>query len=215
MEYLGDPKLGIVIYRNKLPKELEIPQRLEKLAKVKNFHPYYGWKEALVGHQEKMPEYRDCWDFKVAEALANMAKGTEYDDLHKVYNQVGSEIKQCVTEYCGPYNITMKYMESINFVKYEKNQHFHYHADHGFSYVCTVSSIAYLNDDYEGGELSFHTLDLKHKPSSGDIIVFPSNFIYAHAALPVTKGVKYSAVTMFDYTDDFHKHHVANYPKAK
>lgn len=207
MEYLGDPKFGIVIYRNQLPKELNIPQRLENLMKIDRSSAYYQWREALVGHQQKMPEYRDCWDFKVEENFAKYSENTKFNDLYNIYHEVKTKIKNCVTEYCGPYNITMNYMESINFIKYQKNQHFHYHADHGFSYVCTVSSIAYLNDDYDGGELSFHSLDLKYQPNCGDVIVFPSAFIYAHAALPVTSGVKYSAVTMFDYNDDNHKNH--------
>jgi hypothetical protein len=208
MEYLGDPKLGIVIYRNELDRSLDIPQRLENLIKMNSDNPYFQWREALVGHQEKMPEYRDCWDFKVAENLAESTKNTPFSDLYNVFNEVKTKITTRVTEYCSPYNISMNYMESINFVKYEKGQHFYYHADHGFSYVCTVSSIAYLNDEYEGGELSFYTLDLKHKPTYGDIIIFPSAYIYAHASLPVTSGVKYSAVTMFDYNDDYHKNHL-------
>ena len=79
-------------------------------------------------------------------------------------------------------------------------EHFAVHTDHGFSYICTVSNIVYLNDDYEGGELHFPLLDITYKPEAGDSIFFPSTYIYAHASLPVTEGVKYSAVTMFDYT---------------
>jgi hypothetical protein len=41
-------------------------------------------------------------------------------------------------------------------------------------------------------------------PAAGDIVLFPSNFLYAHAALPVEQGTKYSAVTMFDYNDINH-----------
>jgi hypothetical protein len=63
----------------------------------------------------------------------------------------------------------------------------------------------YLNDDYEGGELWFPYLDIKFKPTYGDIVMFPSTYIYAHASLPVTRGTKYAAVTMFDYNDRFHK----------
>jgi len=212
MEYLGDPKFGIAIYRNQLPNDLNIPQRLEALMNVNPSSPHYQWQEAMVGHRQKMPEYRSCHDFKIHKALAEQCKNTTYDDIYKIYAEVGGKIKSRVDEYCGPYNISMNYMESINFVKYEKGDHFSYHADHGFSYVCVVSSIAYLNDDYEGGELSFYKLDMKFKPSYGDIIVFPSAYIYAHAALPVTSGVKYSAVTMFDYNDDNHKY---NYNPAK
>jgi hypothetical protein len=104
------------------------------------------------------------------------------------------------------YNITMRYMEAINFVRYGPGEHFAVHTDHGFSYICTVSNIVYLNDGYDGGELHFPLLDISYKPEAGDSIFFPSTYIYAHASLPVTSGVKYSAVTMFDYNDDSHQH---------
>ena len=96
-------------------------------------------------------------------------------------------------------------MEAVNFVKYGVGEHFDVHADHGFSYTCTVSSVAYLNDGYEGGELWFNHLDQTIVPKAGDIVICPSTFIYSHASLPVKSGVKYSAVTMFDYSDANHK----------
>jgi predicted 2-oxoglutarate/Fe(II)-dependent dioxygenase YbiX len=99
----------------------------------------------------------------------------------------------------------MEYMEAINFVRYGEGQHFSVHTDDGFSYSCTLSSVGYLNDDYEGGEIWFPNLKLKFRPQKGDILFFPSTYIYAHAALEVTSGIKYSAVTMFDYNDNNHK----------
>ena len=100
-------------------------------------------------------------------------------------------------------------MEAINFVRYGECQHFAVHTDHGFSYTCTVSSVIYLNDDYEGGELYFPYLNITLKPEAGDIVMFPSTYIYAHASMPVKSGIKYSAVTMFDYNDNNHKMTVA------
>jgi predicted 2-oxoglutarate/Fe(II)-dependent dioxygenase YbiX len=70
-----------------------------------------------------------------------------------------------------------------------------------------VSSIGYLNDGYEGGEYVMPYQDIKFKPEAGDLIIHPSDFIYAHASLPVKKGVKFSAVTMYDYNDRNHQHH--------
>jgi hypothetical protein len=44
-------------------------------------------------------------------------------------------------------------------------------------------------------------------PEFGDVLVHPATFVYAHASLPVTKGTKYSAVTMYDYNDRNHQDH--------
>ncbi len=56
-----------------------------------------------------------------------------------------------------------------------------------------LSIVGFLNDDYEGGEFLFsrkHEIPLK----AGDILVFPSNFMYPHEVKEVTKGERYSFV---------------------
>ena len=67
-----------------------------------------------------------------------------------------------------------------------------------------LSSVGYLNDNYEGGELFFDKLNLKIKPKAGDLYLFPSAYIYSHAAMPVISGTKYSIVTMLDYLEAPH-----------
>jgi len=37
--------------------------------------------------------------------------------------------------------------------------------------------------------------------------LFPSSYLFSHAALPVKSGIKYSAVTMFSYNDRNHQDH--------
>ena len=60
-----------------------------------------------------------------------------------------------------------------------------------------LSMIINLNDDYDGGEFAFFDRKLKHKIKKGSAIVFPSNFMYPHEILPVTKGTRYSIITWF------------------
>jgi hypothetical protein len=202
--HLGDPKFGVKVYKNTIPAESNIPNRLCNLLD-NSTHEHFRWHDSLVGEGIVMPEYRDCVDFKMDESFIS---GTpkEYNDIINVYNTVANAQKTCLREYESNYNIHMKYMEAINFVKYGADQHFSVHTDHGFSYICTVSCVTYLNDDYSGGELYFPYLDIEWRPESGDSIFFPSTFIYAHSSKPVKSGVKFSAVTMFDYNDDAHQY---------
>lgn len=202
--HLGDPKLGIKVYKNTIPSDSNIPERLCSVLDNSS-HEHFRWHESLVGEGVVMPEYRDCVDFKMDESFIS---GTpkEYSDVIDIYNIVADAQKTCLREYESNYNIHMKYMEAINFVRYGSNQHFNVHTDHGFSYICTVSCVTYLNDDYSGGELYFPYLDIEWKPEFGDSVFFPSTFIYAHSSKPVKSGVKYSAVTMFDYNDDAHQY---------
>jgi predicted 2-oxoglutarate/Fe(II)-dependent dioxygenase YbiX len=57
-----------------------------------------------------------------------------------------------------------------------------------------------LNDNFNGGEFAFFDKTGKkelHKiaPVQGDIIVFPSNFMYPHAVHPVKFGTRYAIVS--------------------
>ena len=74
------------------------------------------------------------------------------------------------------------------------------HADHIHSIfdgerkgIPILSVLGVLNDDYEGGE--FVLIDEKIDLSKGDIIIFPSNFMYPHKVEPVTKGTRYSYIS--------------------
>jgi hypothetical protein len=196
-------KLGIYLYRGALADDVNIPERLEKTI-GNSTHDLFKWSEAMVGYNEKMPEYRDCVDLKMSPAHWPLLT-PEFEEVKSVYEDAEKAIKQCLNHYESLYNFKMEYMEAINFIRYGEDQHFAVHTDHGFSYTCTVSSIAYFNDDYEGGELWFPYLNIAFKPQKGDILIFPSTYIYAHASLKVTSGIKYSAVTMFDYNDNNHK----------
>jgi len=57
-----------------------------------------------------------------------------------------------------------------------------------------VSIVGVLNDDYEGGEFVFNT-NHKVKLKTGDLLIFPSNFLYAHEVKEITKGNRYSYVS--------------------
>lgn len=202
--HIDDPRFGIVLYRNAISeKARDAAQRLEETIGGSTTPPYM-WMEALVGDHVKMPDYRDCFDCKISADLAQRAP-EQFAEIRNIYNDVTESIEFALSDYEARYNIRMDYMEAINFVRYRKGEHFSAHSDHGFSYSCTVSSCLYLNDGYEGGELHFPGLGITVKPEFGDNIMFPSTYIYSHGSLPVTSGVKYVAVTMFDYNDRCHK----------
>ena len=53
--------------------------------------------------------------------------------------------------------------------------------------------VANLNEDYEGSEFYCRGKEIKLK--TGDILLFPSNFMYPHEVKEATKGVRYSFVS--------------------
>lgn len=195
---------GVWRYSEVIKPEMKVIESIETFLKSSNQHQ---WAEALVGHGIKMPNYRDCYDFKYKTDMSIPfdKKSNEFVELDIMYNKTKHSQLQAIKHYCLMYNISeLKYWEATNFVKYENNQHFEYHSDHGFSYNCTLSMVSYPNDNYEGGELEFKIQGIKIKPKAGDTYLFPSNYMYPHRSCPVTKGVKYSMVTMLDYSQYFH-----------
>lgn len=61
----------------------------------------------------------------------------------------------------------------------------------------------YLNDNYEGGEISFYdsinNLVYDYKPSAGDVTIFPSGLPFYHGVNPFSGGPRYLARMFFMY----------------
>jgi hypothetical protein len=194
---------GIVVYRNVFKDTKNTINRLES---VLQSGEEYKWNQATTGYSNNNKKYRDCFDHKIKKLTED---NTGKSDLQLEREQIWEESYKAqidpVEDYRKMFGIApLNYWESFNFIKYGQDQHFQVHSDHGYSYICVLSSVGYLNDDYEGGELYFDKFDLKIKPQAGDLYLFPSSYIYSHAAMPVTSGTKYSIVTMLDYLEAPH-----------
>ncbi len=95
----------------------------------------------------------------------------------------------------------MNKFSSLRFNRYGPGQIMRQHHDHIHSLfdgnekgIPVLSFILNLNDDYEGAELFFwdnHVVPL----GKGDIIMFPSLFLFPHGVTEATKGKRYSAVS--------------------
>jgi hypothetical protein len=196
---------GIFRYKGVIKESFDVINRLEANLKPEGDTAGYAWQPAYVGYKQLMPEYRDCNDFKFKKTDLEPDKSEVSKNLQSLWQDLYDVKSPAVDDYCKMYNINnLKYWEAFNFIKYGQGQHFMEHHDHGFSYNCTVSLVSYVNDDYEGGELFFRLQNLKVKAEAGDLFIFPSNFMYPHQAMPVTSGIKYSIVTMLDYSKKFH-----------
>ena len=89
----------------------------------------------------------------------------------------------------------------IRFNRYNRNQIMSKHCDHIHNLftgerrgIPILSIVGVLNDNYQGGEfIMFDDYEIKFKP--GDVIVFPSVFLYPHLIKPIKKGTRYSFVS--------------------
>jgi predicted 2-oxoglutarate/Fe(II)-dependent dioxygenase YbiX len=63
------------------------------------------------------------------------------------------------------------------------------------AFIVDYGAVIYLNDDYEGGVISFPHIGkdgVSVKPEAGSAIFFPSNYVFVHEISSVTKGIRYA-----------------------
>ena len=137
-------------------------------------------------------------------------------DIQNATPQLQKTLSQYVIEAGRQYNQNYSYQHPscvertgqimtqfspIRFNRYTPGQIMRQHIDHIHSLfdgklkgVPVLSFILNLNDDYEGADLFFWE-DTIVKLSKGDIVMFPSNWLYPHGVTEATRGKRYSAVT--------------------
>jgi len=88
----------------------------------------------------------------------------------------------------------------IRFNRYQKGQTMRIHCDHIKTLfegevrgIPVLSIIINFNDDYKGGDLIFWD-DYKVNLGEGDVVVFPSLFLFPHRIEEVTENIRYSGV---------------------
>lgn len=103
-------------------------------------------------------------------------------------------------------NAMIKYIEKFpearitkdsgyDLLRYKKGSFYTQHTDSFTETMRTLSCSIALNNNFEGGEFAFFDRKIIKQPPVGSAIVFPSNFLYPHEIMPVTKGTRYSIIT--------------------
>jgi len=87
--------------------------------------------------------------------------------------------------------------QGYDLLRYKEGQFYKQHTDSCKQMPRSVSCSFALNDNYQGGEWGFFDRQKVLKVKKGSAIMFPSDFMYPHEIMPVTKGVRYSIVTWF------------------
>lgn len=89
----------------------------------------------------------------------------------------------------------------IRFNRYDKNTQMRKHCDH-IQYIFDgnrkgipiLTVLICLNNDYNGGELIMFD-DERIELNAGDVVIFPSSFLYPHKITPIIEGTRYSCVS--------------------
>lgn len=94
-----------------------------------------------------------------------------------------------------------KEFSKIKFIKYPTGSKMEKHCDHIHSLfdgehkgIPILTVIGILNEDFEGGELVFFD-DYTLKVNTGDLVIFPSVFLFPHRVEEIKKGSRFSFIS--------------------
>jgi len=114
-----------------------------------------------------------------------------------------SGIEDCLLNYrnnISPRFFNISRISDIRINRYDVGERMLEHVDHIHGIfdgenkgIPIISILGLFNDDYEGGD--FFICQEKINLSVGDILIFPSLFLYPHRVEPVTSGSRYSWIT--------------------
>jgi predicted 2-oxoglutarate/Fe(II)-dependent dioxygenase YbiX len=120
------------------------------------------------------------------------------DTRHALDALVFEGAAKCIKEYNTKFpHCRIEEDSGYELLKYPEGCFYIEHVDSFKASPRAVSCSFILNDDFEGGEFAFFNKELKYKLEKGDALLFPSNFMYPHEVMPVTKNTRYSIITWF------------------
>ncbi len=122
---------------------------------------------------------------------------------HKEFfmKRIWDALQQYMQDFRFPWYSSWNGYSEVRFNRYRPDTQMKLHCDHIHSMfdgqrkgVPTLSILGSLNNDYTGGELVFWQ-DSIVPLKAGEIMIFPSCFLYPHRVDLVTKGTRYSYVS--------------------
>lgn len=142
------------------------------------------WKDATVGRSDE--ESRSEVHSDIRSASVKNVKN-HYDKIDKL-------VSEYVEDYAKNAGLSDLEHEYYSLVRYTEGQFFSEHSDGGEFLPRRLSMVLYLNDDYDGGEISFTRFRSTIKTKARTLLLFPSTDEYSHAAQPVLSGTKYALI---------------------
>ena len=151
-----------------------------------------SWDEARTG-KGTVSEYRSS---KECLLLPIMSPNPTSPIMETFSKDVLSVVERCVSDFIAYHSIHQAPHEGWRVLKYLPGGEYRTHHDHYPGNERTFSCVAYLSNSGTGGELTFPYFNVSVPCETGRVVMFPSNFPYAHTAGP-TEGTKYSLVTWY------------------
>jgi predicted 2-oxoglutarate/Fe(II)-dependent dioxygenase YbiX len=191
----------MVYYKNiikdsdKLIKDIEDLDRLYTLNPSSHYQtqvkPWTPWRNESAGTNEIF-----CWQKFVPQVQDIQPNDVFREQQLNISSQLFGALDETLKHYSTQiYPFAEKNIKSrektMHLLRYDQSGYLPAHQDQGVS-TRVLSVLLYLNNDYEGGEITFRHSGITLKPEPGSVLFFPSNFLYVHEVAPITKGPRYA-----------------------
>ena len=160
---------------------------------------YLNWQRSTVGSGE-VSDKRTSLGCELSPLGADDIQIERVKPLAKEWNALWAKIDPIVWDYRNNFELDLEADEGYRVLKYGGGAEYTAHHDHFNTNNRVLSIVAFLNDGYTGGSLTFPRFNVSIEPKAGTVVLFPSNFPYIHIAEPVGESdnsVKYSLVSWF------------------
>jgi hypothetical protein len=117
----------------------------------------------------------------------NPFRGMGVKEIKELYPEISIKLGFLFSNFLATRSV-IAYPETLEFAFWPTNSERSLHHDDARGST-TLTSITYLNDDYEGGETFFEN-GVVVKPKKGKTAFFDGNKYY-HGVKPITKGERY------------------------
>jgi predicted 2-oxoglutarate/Fe(II)-dependent dioxygenase YbiX len=179
----------ITVYKNGIPNDL-----CDRI--VNEYKECENWQEARIGGGVVDKDMRNVRN-------VNVSHPEIISQNQEVRKKLDTDLYEVVATLLAEYTKIAPYTTIVNdsgytLLEYTEGCFYKQHTDHFITEPRSISCSLNLNDDYTGGEFTFFDDELSYRLGRGDVIMFPSNFMYPHAIKPVLSGTRYSIITWFN-----------------
>ena len=173
-------------------KEVVDPDLCDKILEEYAHSEY--WEATLTGSGHD-PDARRCEQINISQEeiiSENVDVRKQLDD--KMFEVVQDLIGRYQEEH-PEFELEIQEDSGYELLKYEVGDFYVQHTDSFKEQPRALTVIVSMNNAYEGGEVALFNREMVYKLDVGDVILFPSNFMYPHEIMPVTEGTRFSMIT--------------------
>ena len=152
------------------------------------------WEVGAMGGFGKKDTYvRNC--SLIAMSFGHVIQ-KNYDIRKRLDDEVFNSVSRALTTYKSKFPKAAATNDSgYHLLRYLPGEYIKSHIDTGGTASRELSCSIGLNDGYTGGEFYFEEIDKTVRVAKGEIIMFPSNFMFPHEVRTITSGTRYSIIT--------------------